>query len=72
MVGGFVGCCARAASGQVTADPVITLMKSRRRIAFPEAKDCAGSFDYSRNLRPPEWGSAVTLQGSNLQHLMSA
>jgi hypothetical protein len=31
------GCCARAASGQTEADPAIPLMKSRRRIAFPEA-----------------------------------
>ena len=30
-------CCARAASGQVAADPSITLMKSRRRIAFPQS-----------------------------------
>ena len=28
-------CCARAASGQGAADPAITLMKSRRRIASP-------------------------------------
>jgi hypothetical protein len=27
----------RAASGQVAAEPTITLMKSRRRIAFPKA-----------------------------------
>ena len=27
----------RAASGHTAADPVIALMKSRRRIAFPEA-----------------------------------
>src|SRR3974377_1745904 len=33
----FVDCCARAASGQAVAEPTITLMKSRRRIAFPEA-----------------------------------
>jgi hypothetical protein len=32
------------------------MMKSRRRIAFPEAKDRAGSFDYSRELQPAEWG----------------
>ena len=32
-----LGCCARRASGQPAADTVITLMKSRRRIAFPEA-----------------------------------
>jgi hypothetical protein len=29
-------CCARAASGQAAADPAITLMKSRRRPAFPQ------------------------------------
>jgi hypothetical protein len=34
---GFVGCCVRAASGQTVADPAITLMKSRRRIAFTKA-----------------------------------
>jgi uncharacterized protein YchJ len=34
---GIVGCCAPAASGQAAADPAITLMKSRRRIAFPKA-----------------------------------
>jgi len=26
-----IGCCARAASGQVAEEPAITLMKSRRR-----------------------------------------
>jgi hypothetical protein len=31
------GCCACAASGHEAADPAITLMKSRRRIALPEA-----------------------------------
>jgi hypothetical protein len=29
--------CARAASGQAMADPALTLMKSRRRIAFTKA-----------------------------------
>jgi uncharacterized protein YchJ len=38
---GMVGCCARAPSGHVAAEPATALMKSRRRIAFPEAKDCA-------------------------------
>jgi hypothetical protein len=33
--------CARAASGHAVADAAITLMKSRRRIAFPKAQDCA-------------------------------
>src|SRR6516165_7064296 len=31
------GCCARASSGHEVADPAITLMKSRRRIAFTKA-----------------------------------
>ena len=30
-------CCARAVSGHAAADPTITLMKSRRRIAFTKA-----------------------------------
>jgi len=47
-------------------------VKSRRRIAFPEAKDRAGRFDYSRDLRPAEWGSGVGLHGSNPQDRMSA
>ena len=32
-------CCARKASGQATAEPPTSVMKSRRLIAFPEAKD---------------------------------
>ena len=34
-------CCARKASGQATAEPPTSVMKSRRFIAFPEAKDKA-------------------------------
>jgi len=50
MIGSLV-CCARAASGHVTAEPVTTLMKSRRRIAFSKAQDCADlQADYSRDL----------------------
>ena len=37
IVGGLPACCARAASGHATADPATTLMKSRRRVAFPKA-----------------------------------
>jgi hypothetical protein len=37
IVGTFPGCCARAASGHEMADPAITLIKSRRRIAFTKA-----------------------------------
>jgi hypothetical protein len=57
MVGNFLACCARAMSGQAAAEPTIPLMKLRRRIAFPKAKDRAGSLDYSRDLRPAEWDS---------------
>src|SRR3974390_2429490 len=32
-------CCACKASGQATAEPPTSVMKSRRLIAFPEAKD---------------------------------
>src|SRR5215467_4438924 len=38
---GIRGCWARAARGQVTAEPTTTLMKSRRRIAHPKARDYA-------------------------------
>jgi len=41
MVGSLPACCARAASGHEVADTAITLMKSRRRIALPEAQDYA-------------------------------
>ena len=33
----FAGCCARTPSGQLAAEPTITLMKSRRRIGLPKA-----------------------------------
>jgi hypothetical protein len=39
---GTADCWARAASGQAAADPVITLMKSRRRIAAPKAQSLCG------------------------------
>ncbi len=32
---GIAGCCRCAASGHATAEPAVSLMKSRRRIAFP-------------------------------------
>src|SRR5262249_53005435 len=38
---GIAGCWTRAAKGQVTAEPTTTLMKSRRRIAHPKARDYA-------------------------------
>jgi hypothetical protein len=37
----MTGCSGRAASGHEAADPAITLMKSRRRIAVPKGLDYA-------------------------------
>jgi len=48
-------------------------MKSRRRIACPEAQDHANCIDdYSRDLQLAKWGSEVSLRGSNPEPLMSA
>jgi hypothetical protein len=48
-------------------------MKSRRRIACPEAQDHANCIDdYSRDLRLTKWGSGVSLQGSDPEPPMSA
>jgi hypothetical protein len=47
-------------------------MKSRRRITFLKASDHANCIDhYSRDFRPAEWGSGVSLHGSNPEPLMS-
>jgi len=65
-------CCARAANGQAAAEPAM-LMKSRRRIAFPQGPNCATRFcNYSRDLRPAKWGSGAILHGSNPERSMSA
>jgi hypothetical protein len=70
---GMAGCCARAASGHAVADPAITLMKSRRRIAFSKAQDCA---DYRSRLHQgfvaSEIGFNGRMHGSNPEPLMSA
>src|SRR6516164_6180461 len=70
-------CCASAASGQAAPEPTIPLMKSRRRNCLPpRTKECADCYsqgrDYSRDLRPAEWGSEVRLHGSNFEPPMSA
>src|SRR5262249_35297240 len=54
------------------ADPAIPLMRSRRRIACPEAQGYANTRDYIRDLPPAKWGSGVSLHGSNSEPLMSA
>jgi hypothetical protein len=67
------GCCARVVSGHTATDPAITLMKSRRRIAFLKAWDHANRIiNYSRDLGLAKWGSGVSLRGSNHEPLMSA
>src|SRR6516162_4727195 len=70
----FPGCCARAASVHAAAEPTITLMKLRRRIASPQkAPDHANcKHNYSSDFLPAEWGSGVSLHGSNPDPLMSA
>src|SRR6516165_10602104 len=65
-------CCACVASGQTAADPAIPLMRSRRRIACPEAQDYANSPDYIRDLPQAKWGSEAWLHGSKLELRMSA
>jgi hypothetical protein len=55
------------------AEPTIPLMRSRRRIACPEAQDQASCIDdYSRDLRPAKWGSEASLHGNNVELFMSA
>ena len=47
-------------------------MKSRRRIACPLGSGLRRRWDYSRDLRPAEWGLTVILRGNNPQDPMSA
>jgi hypothetical protein len=63
-------CCARAASGQNEAEPATTLMKSRRRIAFPEAQDYADYGFITAGIS--DRGLRVQLHGNNPEPLMSA
>src|SRR6516165_1161326 len=67
----FAFCCARAATDHV-AETVIPLMKSRRRIACPEAQDHANDPDYIRDLPQEKWGSEAWLHGSKLELRISA
>src|SRR6516164_10471994 len=69
---GIRGCCARTATGQAVAAPVIPTMNSRRRIAFTKAGLRRIGRDYSRDLPPAEWGSRISLHGSNPKTVMSA
>jgi hypothetical protein len=47
-------------------------MKSRRRIAFPEAKDRAWLVQLQQGFAAGEMGFRLGLHGSNLERLMSA
>src|SRR6516162_5250552 len=72
MVGSFAGCCARAASGQAAADPAIALMKSRRRIALPEAGTTPRRKRLQQGFTTGGMGSDGHLRSNNPQHRMSA
>src|SRR6516162_3471168 len=67
-----LSCCACAASGHAAADPTTTLIKSRRRIACPEAQDYANNPDYIRDLSSAKWASEAWLHGRKLELRMSA
>jgi hypothetical protein len=68
-------CCARAANGHVAADPVIPVMKSRRRIGFPKTHDRVSTSSQrkrsNQKFAPSEMGSMVCLRSSNLAPRMS-
>src|SRR6516225_2037304 len=66
------GCCARAASGHEVADPAITLMKSRRRIAFTKAGTTPNRTRLQQGFTTGEMGFRVRLHGSNPEPPMSA
>ncbi len=69
-------CCARAASGQATAEPTIPLMKSRRRIARSKAQDHArmrlqqefpiGETGFRRSLAQQQFKTAHVSYGSRV------
>ena len=67
-------CCERAANGHVMAEPAITVMKSRRRIAFPKAGTTPIKTRLQQGFAIDEmgFGLGVSLQSSNLGSLMSA
>jgi hypothetical protein len=49
--------CARAAGGHAAADPAITLMKSRRRIAFTKAGTTPNRTRLQQGFAADEMGS---------------
>src|SRR6516165_5796432 len=67
--------CASTCQGATTIAPAIPLMKSRRRIAFSKALDCA---DYrsqrilQQGFAVMKWVLGVRSQGTNNEPLMSA
>jgi hypothetical protein len=72
---GIAGGCACAASGHAAADPAITLMKSRRRIAFPKAKNRFNvglrHSQSNQEIGPGGIGPMLILRSSNSETRMS-
>jgi hypothetical protein len=65
-------CCVRAASGHTAPDPVINLMKSRRRIASPKAGTTPTRTQLQQGFVTDGMGFRGKLRGSNFEPLMSA
>ena len=75
MIGLLSACCARAASDHVghAAETVIALMKSRRRIALPEAQTARLGFAITAGICDRrKGGSAVSLHSNKPEPSMSA
>jgi hypothetical protein len=69
---GFGACCARAASDHARDEEATALIKSRRRIAFSEAQDCADlRLQLQQGFATDEMGFWVSLHGCNPEPLMS-
>jgi hypothetical protein len=72
MVGSLSACCERAASGHAMVDAATTLMKSRRRIAFPVLGTTLTTFRLQQGFAASGMGFRDQLHGSNLGPPMSA
>src|SRR6185436_18709884 len=68
---GIAACCARAASGQATADPAIPAMKSRRRIAFPRLGTTHSTQAIKTGICDQRYGVKFCLRGSILEPPMT-
>ena len=63
---------ARAASGRAVTESTLTLMKSRRRIAFPEAGTTPIRTRLRQEFAIKKWGVGIKLHSSNREARMSA